>query len=211
MVTNGLIVAQASVTPPPLGLKYPLIGFTVTMPSAPLPATTLFGATVLVTLIVNCGVTESTVSGSGAEVTVEFALVPVIVMLYSTVVVSLLVVTVAVAVAGTVTEAGLTRHVGGSVMELSDGLTWQVRFTVPVKPVVDPIWILDDAVPLGDTATGSNEEACRVNSCANAGDDERHASDAAIRHRARIPPRLAADFTLDSNHRDLNMNGFWFN
>jgi len=139
IVTSGLIVAHARVTPSPCGLTYPLIGFTVTTPCAPLPATTLLGATVLVTLMVNCGVTERTVSGIAAVVTVEFALVPVIVMLYWIVVVSALVVTVAVAVAGTFTEAGLTRQIGGSVIELSDGLTWQLKFTMPVKPVVEPI------------------------------------------------------------------------
>jgi len=120
---------------------------------------------------------------------------------------------VAVAVAGTVTDAGLTRHVGGSVMELSDGLTWQVKFTVPLKPVVEPIWIFEDAVPLGETASGLNGDACSVNSWAKATDDrpEASASHAAIRHTTRIPPRLTADFTLDSDHSDLNMNGFWFN
>ena len=41
--------------------------------------------------------------------------VPVIVMLYGCVLVVLLVVTVAVALAGTVTDAGLTVHTGGSV------------------------------------------------------------------------------------------------
>jgi len=82
IVTSGLIEAHASVIPPSDGLIYPLIGFTVTTPCAPLPAGTLLGATVVVTPIVNCGVTERTVSGSGAALTVELALVPVIVMLY---------------------------------------------------------------------------------------------------------------------------------
>ncbi len=64
IVTSGVMEAQASVTPPPVGLTYPLIGFTVTTPVAPVPAGTLVGATAVVTVIVNCGVTDSTVKGS---------------------------------------------------------------------------------------------------------------------------------------------------
>ncbi len=81
IVTSGVIEAHASVTPPlPGGLTYPLIGFTVTIPCAPLPAGTLLGDTLVVTVIVNCGVTDSTVSGCVLEAVVV-ALVPVIVML----------------------------------------------------------------------------------------------------------------------------------
>ena len=52
IVTKGVIVAQYSVIPPD-GVTYPLTGFTLMMPSAPLPAGTLFGATVFCTVIVN--------------------------------------------------------------------------------------------------------------------------------------------------------------
>lgn len=43
IVTSGVIDAHVSVTFP----VYPLAGFTLTTPSAPLPATTLLGATAL--------------------------------------------------------------------------------------------------------------------------------------------------------------------
>jgi hypothetical protein len=197
--------------PPSEGLIYPLIGFTVTTPSAPLPATTLLGASVLVTLMVNCGVTERTVNGSAGVVTVEFALVPVIVMLYSIVVVSIFVVTVAVAVPGTFTELGLIRQLGGSMMELSDGLTWQLRFTVPVNPVVEPIWTCEEAVPVGEIASGLNGAASKVNSCADAVDDKAKTRATVKNHSARILPHPKNDFTLESDHSDLNMDGFWFN
>jgi hypothetical protein len=51
------------------------------VPWAPLPAGTLLGATAVVTLIVNCGDTASTVSGIGGVVNVVVGPVPVIVML----------------------------------------------------------------------------------------------------------------------------------
>jgi len=67
IVTSGVIELQASVVPP-AGLRYPLMGLTLTVPSAPLPAGTLLGATALWTVMVNCGVTASTVNCSaGAE------------------------------------------------------------------------------------------------------------------------------------------------
>ena len=78
MVTSGLMEEQASVTPP-VGAAYPLIGLTVTTPCAPFPAGTLLGATVVVTVIVNPGETESTVRGSGELLREEVELVPVIV------------------------------------------------------------------------------------------------------------------------------------
>ena len=65
MVTSGVIVLQYSVMPPLAGVRYPLPGVTLTVPSAPLPAGTLLGAIAPVTLMVNCGVTANTVSCSG--------------------------------------------------------------------------------------------------------------------------------------------------
>src|SRR5690242_14348599 len=60
-VTSGLIDAHDKVIPVPLGVLYPLIGFTLITPWAPLPAGTLPGATAVCTVMVNCAVTESTV------------------------------------------------------------------------------------------------------------------------------------------------------
>jgi len=70
----------------------------------------------------------------------------------------------------------------------------------------------EDAVPLGEIASGLKGEASRVNSWACAADDKAKttASDAAMNHNAQILPRAKIDFTLDSDHSDLNMNGFWF-
>jgi hypothetical protein len=76
------MVAQDNVTPPLVGLLYPLMGLMVTVPSPPLPAGTLLGTTAFVTVMVNCGVTASTVRVSGwvdAVCEVEGA-VPVMVM-----------------------------------------------------------------------------------------------------------------------------------
>jgi hypothetical protein len=84
IVSSGLIDAQASVTPAfgLLGsLTYPLIGLTVTVPVDPDPAGTLVGAIALVTVIVNCGVTASTVNGSAGVVKVVVGPVPVTVTL----------------------------------------------------------------------------------------------------------------------------------
>ena len=130
------------------------------MPCAPLPAGTLVGATTLVTLIVNCGDTARTVSGSGGVVNVVVGPVPVIVTLYACVVVVLWVVTVAVAVAGVVTEFGLTVHTGVAVDACCE-VTWQVKLTATLGLEVEgsPITIEEEETPLGATATGSNEAA----------------------------------------------------
>ena len=68
MVTRGVMELQYRVINPFVGVLYPLIGFTLTTPSAPLPAVTLLGATGLCTVIVNCGVTANTVKFSGGVV-----------------------------------------------------------------------------------------------------------------------------------------------
>lgn len=80
-VTSGVIEEHERVTPPE-GMLYPLSGLTLTVPVPPLPACTLLGATGSVTVIVYCGVTASTVRGTGvadAEVVVPL-IVPVAVM-----------------------------------------------------------------------------------------------------------------------------------
>src|SRR5436305_12170711 len=64
IVTSGVMELQYRVIPP-AGITYPLIGLTRTVPSAPLPAGTLLGDTACCTLMVNCGVTASTVNCSG--------------------------------------------------------------------------------------------------------------------------------------------------
>jgi hypothetical protein len=69
IVTNGVIDAHDNVMPPGGGgVTYPKTGFTVIVPSAPVPAGTLLGATALFTLMVNCGVTARTARGSNGVV-----------------------------------------------------------------------------------------------------------------------------------------------
>jgi len=85
------------------------------------------------------------------------------VMEYPTVVVWPVVVIVAVAEDGGVTVVGLTVQAGGEVVVCGDE-TWQVRSTVPVKPMSAPIVMLDEDVPPGATASGENEAACRLKS-----------------------------------------------
>jgi hypothetical protein len=81
IVTSGLIAAHESVIPPLTGVTYPYTGFTNTVPWEPLPALTLPGAIAPVTLMVNCGDTARTVSGSAWVVKVVVGPVPVTVML----------------------------------------------------------------------------------------------------------------------------------
>ena len=124
------------------------------------------------------------------------------------------VVTVAVALAGTVTDAGLTAHAGKLVVCCVD-VTWQLRFTVPLNPLTDPISRTEDDVPPGPTASGLNEFACSVNSdvpWAAAKGVARIANVIAARisQKDAIPPRHPVSFNLDSNHSDLNMNEVWF-
>src|SRR4051794_41760426 len=105
--------AHPSVMPPPVGVTYPLIGFTVTTPCAPLPAGTLLGATVLLSAIVDCGLTARTVSGTPAVVNVVLRPLPLIVMPYATVLVSGFFVTGAGAGPRAGTTPGLTPHTWG--------------------------------------------------------------------------------------------------
>ena len=70
---------------------------------------------------------------------------------------------VAVALAGAVTEVGLTVHTGGSTVACDD-VTWQLKLTVPLNPLTDPTWMVDAEVPPGATASGEKEDACSVNS-----------------------------------------------
>jgi hypothetical protein len=139
------------------------------------------------------------------------------------------VVIVAEALAGAFTVAGLTAHAGGSVKV--DGITWQLRLTVPVKPPTDPTVTIADEVPSGGTATGENAVASRVKLCADA--EIGKLKSAANRQRAarlaRAPRRLNAgfdgwdcdgtdfiadvisDLVCDFEVSDFNMSRFRFN
>lgn len=97
---------------------------------------------------------------------------------------------VAEALEGAFTVAGLTEHAGGSVKVV--GMTWQLRLTVPVKPLTDPTVTVADEVPSGGIATGENSDACRVKVCADA--EIGRLNSAANRQRAarlaRAPRRM---------------------
>jgi hypothetical protein len=134
--------------------------------------------------------------------------VPVIAMLYPTVVVWVVVVIVAVAVAGGSTDAGLTVQAGGEVVIWFE-VTWQLRFTVPLKPPTAPTLILVDDVPPGATACGSSEVVLRVNSevpwATAAGTKRRHT---ARRHNAGTP--ASESFTLNAGSWDFTMRRFQY-
>ncbi len=120
------------------------------------------GVTGLATVIVNCGVSPTTVTVAGGKLTVwevEGA-VPVIVIEYAAGAVSILLVMVAEALVGGVTVAGLTEQTGGSARFVGD--TAQLKLTDPVKPFTEPIVMLAAEVPSGPMATGEKEVADRV-------------------------------------------------
>ena len=141
---------------------------------------------------------------------VEEGPVPVIVTEYPTVVVALVVVTVATALAGGVTVAGLTAHAGGEVVVCAEE-TWQASATVPVKPLRVPIVILEEAVPPGASASGENEAACRVKSAWADADDTliRAASMQNIEKPASVARIFNLDFNdLNGDESDFNMSRF---
>ena len=127
-----------------------------------------------------------------------------------------MVVMVAVAFPGVVTEVGLIVQTGRSVATCCE-VTWHAKLTgtLGLEGVGSPIVIAEEETPLGATAFGSNEAAVSVNSevpWAAPGVGASTANrQAANRHGTASLLSPAADFTLDSDHSDLNMNGFWFN
>jgi len=94
------------------------------------------------------------------------------------------VVTVAVAPAGGVTVVGLTAQAGVDVVVCVDE-TWHVRATVPLKPLIVPIVMLEEEAPPGATASGENGAACRVKS-AWADADDSSVRNAVIVHSTEI-------------------------
>ena len=119
---------------------------------------------------------------------------------------------VAVALAGTVIEAGLTVHTGGSTVAC-DEVTWQLRLTVPANPLTEPTSMVDADVPPGAMASGEKEDACSVNSdvpSATAAGAQPHTTQTAIRHEKARPPRPIVNFNLDSDLSVLNMSRIGF-
>ena len=102
---------------------------------------------------------------------------------------------VAVALAGTVTDGGLTVHTGVSVVVMVE-VTWQLNATEPVNPefTAGSTWIVVEEVPPGAIALGASGEGCSVNSdvppCAAARGT--NTSNTINAHKAAIPTRCLA-------------------
>lgn len=207
IVTNGVIELQKSVMYPSLGVVYPLKGLTLTIPSAPFPATTLLGATGLCTVIVNCGVTASTVSVSGSVVWLPDPSVPVMVIVYPICGVVSDVVIVAEAPPEPERDAGLTVQTGNDVLVICTvGVTVQLRLTGPMNPEPATTLTVVDETPPGATASGESGKVDNVKSCADAG----AMSTIARRQKATRLPRPVHRFQLDSDPSDLNMSRLAF-
>src|SRR3984957_4484018 len=113
------------------------MGLMLIVPSPPLPAGTLLGATGVATVMVNCDVTGSTDNARGTD-TVVSGDVPVMVTVYKPGVVGVaetveLVVMVAVAPPDGFTDEGLTVQAGRLTPGVSE-VTAQLSATLPVKP-----------------------------------------------------------------------------
>src|SRR5580698_656638 len=127
------------------------------------PAGTLLGETTPATVIVNEGVTDSTVMVCDAVCVVE---PPVPVMVTVNAPASTPgVVMVTEAPVGGVTVVGLTWQVG-RVTPVSSEVTWQLRLTEPVKPFRGEIVRFEEVFPPGSTAAGLKGAICREKSCA---------------------------------------------
>lgn len=119
------------------------------------------------------------------------------------------VVMVTAAFAGGVTVFGLTAQVGGEVVVCVDE-TWQVRSTVPLKPLTVPTVTLEEEVPPGATAAGENADACKVKSWAEA--KESIVKSATVRHKQRNKAFWTGIFTSDKLALDnLDFVGSEFN
>src|SRR5580658_8278184 len=128
-------------------------------------------------------------------------------MPYRTVVVRPTVVIVADAMAGGVTEAGLTVQVGVSTVACGcAGVTWQLRSTVPLNPFTVPTVTCADDPPPGATASSDRGPACRVKLWADVHDGKPRK--AANRHKAEIPANLFRATKNDFEKRDCNQRKF---
>ena len=117
------------------------------------------------------------------------------------------VVIVAEALAGGVTVVGLTVQTGVSVVVCVDD-TWQLRSTVPVKPLTEPTVMFVDDVPPGPTASGESGAACRVKFWATA--NEGKIRNAANRHKTESLACRERILNLDLDDSDFNMSRFRF-
>jgi hypothetical protein len=81
--------------------------------------------------------------------------------------------------------------------------TWQVRSTVPLKPLTVPTVMLEEDVPPGATAPGENGAACRVKS-AWAEAEQTNVRNVVVAHKNAIAACLARIFSLGFGNLDFN-------
>lgn len=128
------------------------------------------------------------------------------------VVVSFLLVIVAVAVAGGVTDDGLTVQTGASVT-VCVAVTAHPRFTAPAKPFTEPIVKEIEELPPGTIICGLGVAAHRVNSvvpcvhCALAIVAE---TSTTSKQNAGAAPSRCQSFNLDSDPSGFNMSRLSF-
>ena len=132
---------------------------------------------------------------------------------------------VAVALPEPLTDGGLRLHVGG--VAFGCGRTWQVRSTVPVKPVPATSVTRDVADPPGLIANGSNAAIVRVKlwPAEDPTKVKKRIGMTRIAARTEVEARTGEAFPIleswqlrvnwetkiDADDRNLNMSGCWFN
>jgi len=116
------------------------------------------------------------------------------------------VLTIAVALAGGATEAGLTTHVGKIVIDSFD-VAWHVRSTVPLNPLSVPTVRLDVASPPGSTVPlPENVFICKVKpACADADGSIPRKS---IKTNKTGTPYELCDLKMEDDDSNLNMSRF---
>jgi len=164
--------------------------------------------TALITVIVNCGVTASTVRLCCAVCVVGAPLivvVPVKVTVYRPGVAPpafVAAVIVAAAPAGGDTEVGLIRHAG--VIAVA-GVTAHVRVTAPLNPLSGLSRILEAELPPGATAIGEKADACNVKSGA-LWPDEAESADSNIMMAPMTGRQKCLALIFQLQFRDLDFN-----
>jgi len=104
---------------------------------------------------------------------------------------------------------GLTTHDGFDTVPPTDGVTVHPNVIGPTNPLPVTIVIDADDVPPGGTASGDRFGlTVIVKSAAEACGSV--TTNAANRHKAAMPARPDHNFTLDSDHKDLNMSRVGF-
>jgi hypothetical protein len=115
---------------------------------------------------------------------------------------------VTVAVAGGVTDAGLTEHTGVDVVGCV-AATWHASDTVPENPVAGVTVIVLDVVPPGAIATGSSDVVLKSNSLvpwANAAGTKTR--NRASKQNAGTYMNLVQRFRLDAYPSNFTMSRF---